>query len=65
MIITRENKVILAKFIDPEQKERSKEEAEKIIENWMQKTCLYSIGSAILFKIRMKFYEKNNVAERA
>lgn len=51
MVITEDNKVLLAKFIDPEQKERSAEDARQVVKNWTEETGLYGIGTGILLKI--------------
>lgn len=70
MIITKEGKIILAKFVDPEQKELSREEAESLIKDWMEKTGFFQIGMNMIFKIATSFYfehykdEKNNVTKR-
>lgn len=51
MIITEDNKVILAKFVDPEQKERTADDARSLVKTWMKETQLYNIGMDIIMRI--------------
>lgn len=70
MVITKEGKILLAKFVDPEQKERSRDEAEQLIKDWMGKTGFFQIGMNMIFRITASFYfehykdEKSNVTKR-
>ena len=51
MIITEDNKVILAKFVEPKQKERTTDEARSLVKTWMKDTCLNNIGMDIIMRI--------------
>lgn len=51
MVITEEGKIILAKFVDKEQIERSEEEAKTLVHAWMKETQLYNIGMDIIMRI--------------
>lgn len=51
MTITKEGKIILAKFVDPEQQERSADEARSLVETWMKDTGLNNIGMDIIMRI--------------
>ena len=69
MKLTDANKVILSRFVDPEQRELSQEEAEKAIRKWIDETNLFHIGVCMLFKLNSLFYfnkknEKEDVTER-
>ena len=51
MTITKEGKIILAKFVDPEQQERSADEARSLVKTWMENTGLNNIGMDIIMRI--------------
>lgn len=51
MVITEDNKVILAKFVDPEQKERTVDDARSLVKTWMKDTGLNNIGMDIIMRI--------------
>lgn len=51
MIITKEGKIVLAKFVDPEQKERTTDEARSLVKTWMKDTGLNNIGMDIIMRI--------------
>lgn len=57
--LTKNGKVILSKLIDPEQKERSKDEAKSMIRDWSNETGLYGIGTCNILKIDASSYFEN------
>ena len=56
MVISKEGKILLAKFVDPEQKERSRDEAESLIKDWMEETGFFQIGMSMIFRIDASFH---------